>query len=505
MKNRGKLIGLIVILAVIPQLLICSHYQNDNPFDVLYPDANYTLKARWESLHDTLYIDTPYILPCTTSIKLDTFSFLTVSGRDSAVVSARMRFFDTVELTFKQENPLFIIHLEGVRPNAKIVSDSSGKRIVVNQFRPVVTAPRLQKVVKGADSIPVMIYNRTDSAVTVYWRLSASAPTDSLIDTIHQGIDTLIVNTLKSGSTDTAFIWARNSLGFNSPVSSCVLSISGAIPVLHGMSLPDTIACGDTIRLTVNLDGAASLFRAIISSDYGHYTDTSNYYPYAHSVMVTMHHPIIDTGLVVLHVQLVDTSGLTMPSSVKDSLYVRYSLPALFLQKQLQIPIGSLQPISVVDSNAAATIFLWRFSSENGGWDTTNTPVIKKIYKIPTVDSVSVFGINRFGYRGASVSAVVLAQKMKYFLSQTDSMFPVIVTARRAVNFGVTLDSVASFTANNGVFFWAIDSAGKVIFDTNCSQCSSIVHTFIYDGIYTVSVIARDSSGNASNTVIKPI
>ncbi|HEX7510652.1 MAG TPA: hypothetical protein VF335_05090, partial [Chitinivibrionales bacterium] len=248
MKKFCNSFLLCSVIAVTAQLLICSHYKNDNPFDVLYPDENYILKPAWNRLPDTVFLKTPYVLPCTTSRGLDAFDSLTVSGADTGFISARMRAFDTVELTFKQERDSFIVHVVGVRPNGKIKTDSGSSRTIVNQFRPGITIISPQVVLRGTDTIPVTVSAISESIVTVYWRLSGASAVDSVRDTIFKKTLGLVVNTAGSPVNDTLYVWVRTALGVPSLTSICKLDVSGFFPVVRGKQIPDTLSCGDTLR-----------------------------------------------------------------------------------------------------------------------------------------------------------------------------------------------------------------------------------------------------------------
>ena len=69
MRNYDlKKLLLIGILA-----FTCMHYENDNPFDPLYPSTNYQFKVNWSMFPDPCYLKTDYIIGCTTSVGRDTF------------------------------------------------------------------------------------------------------------------------------------------------------------------------------------------------------------------------------------------------------------------------------------------------------------------------------------------------------------------------------------------------------------------------------------------------
>ena len=506
MKNAGNLISTCIGVAALTALLTCSHYKNDNPFDVLYPDANYVLKAQWKKLPDTLYLDTAYALPCTTGIGRDAFSSLTIDNIDTDFIDKSKTHsppFDTVTLWFKKAH-IGKVHIVGLRPNGKVNADSSGELIVVNQFKPVINAPKTDTVVRGPDTIKVGVLNTTDSIVTVYWRLFSASSLDSLRDTIYNDSVRFFVNTTGSGLNDTLFIWARNSLDSVSDTVKTALAISGIIPDLRGLNLPDTISCGDILHFTVKLGTVTdSWFKVALESDDGRYKDTSANYRYAGALTVDMLHPCIDTGMVRFSIQLIDSTGITMLKKTRDSCFIRYTLPALYIQPLLVVPINRQYPITVTDRNSVAVRYIWNFASGNGASDTTSASFITKKYQADATDTVRVSGVNKYGFKSTPVTAIIVAKALKYIISTNDSLFPSIVTAHRIDTFGVTVDSASLLTANLGVYSWRVDSSNVTLVNREDRQLSRLPQYFADSGTYQVSVIVRDSSGDSSNRITK--
>jgi hypothetical protein len=485
----------------------CSHYKNDNPFDVLYPDANYVLKANWKALPAIMYLDTLYSLPCTTGVGRDTFTLLTIDDKDTGFVdmdSVRTVSFNTLALSFKKEH-IGKVHIIGLRPNGKIKTDSSDSLIVFNQFKPVIKVPPTGTVIRGPDTLQVKVTNKKDPIVTVYWRLFSTASLDSLRDTITYDSIRLSFNTLTSGRYDTLYVWARNTR-YASDTMKTVLSIIGNIPEFRGMVVADTISCGDMLHLTVmlgNTDAASTWFTAIVGTDDSSYLETSAPCRYADTVAITMRRPFIDTGMVRFSLQLVDSTGLPMRGIIKDSCYLRYTLPALYIQQSIVVPINRLQQIAVTDLHSVAVKYIWNFASSGGALDTTNSPFKQKTYLVALIDTVSVYGVNNYGYRGKAVTATIIAKQLKYILSTNDVLFPSTVTAGRIDTFGVTVDSSSLLAANQGVYSWRIDSLNVTLVNTEGAQLSSIYRKFADSGAYRVSVIVRDSAGDSSNRIEK--
>ena len=502
MKTGFDLFFRYVFLSCMLFLPTCSHYKNDNPFDVLYPDANYVLKANWKALPAIMYLDTLYTLPCTTSLGRDTFSLLTIDKKDSNFVDMKKIQnvdFYTLAISFKKEHK-GSLHILGLRPNGKEKSDS-GEILVANQFKPKITVQDTQTVARGAGTVVATISNKVDTIVTVYWRLGSSGTLDTLRDTIRDARIILSINTMASRSRDTLSIWARNSLGNVSDTVRTALFILGYYPVLHFLALPDAISCGDTLHFIVGLDSVGSQFKIIITSDDDQYRDTSAVYNYAGRVTVAMQRQVIDTGTVHLNVQVMDSSRRFI--SVADSIYVRYILPALYIQQSMEVPINRTQQITVTDQHSVAAKYIWKFSSDGGASETTTVPSIPKTYPVALTDTVSVYGVNNYGYKGEAVTATIIAKQLKYILSTNDVLFPSNVTAGRIDTFGVTVDSSSLLAANVGVYSWRIDSLNITIVNTEGAQLSSIHRKFTDSGAYLVSVIVRDSADDSSNRIEK--
>jgi hypothetical protein len=500
MKQFFKYIFLFCFLCGIGIFITCSHYKNDNPYDVLYPDADYFLKCEWNSLPAILYLDTVYSLPCSTSSAPNSFLYINVDEKDSGFVAVNKVHpleFDTLAIRFKKEH-VGILHIIGMRPNGKLKYDSSGSLVIVNQYKPIVSVLKDKKVIRGYDTIPVIISNRVDSIATVYWRLSGSAAWDSLSDTFRLDTMKLVVNTVASGSLDTMFVWARNNIGYVSDTEISVLRISSYIPNIGTMTIPDTISCGDTLRFNVHIDSVNASFKAVISSVDGLYSDTSGLTHYSSEVNIVMRHPFIDTGKVKIHLCLIDSLEIFRSDVIDYSLYLRYSLPALYIQPLMEVPVDRSVKISVIDSHFVASGYLWKFS--NGALsDTTDSSLISKKYSSAITDTVTVYGINRYGFAGKAVKSVIFAKPMKYYISAGENIFPSNVTAGRSSGFGVTMDSLALFKTNNGVYRWVIDSAGLTVFDTVGTNLSSINRYFADSGVFLASVVAYDASGDSSN------
>ena len=117
-------------------LLVCMHYENDNPCDPDYPSSRYKLKVNWNMFPDTCFIDTPYTIDCETSVGKDTFDHFFVyckaedTNFDVEIIKLSFRSF-TISFNKELQGELIIM---GVQPNGRSTVSDTGNVLIVNQF-----------------------------------------------------------------------------------------------------------------------------------------------------------------------------------------------------------------------------------------------------------------------------------------------------------------------------------------------------------------------------------
>ena len=516
MMKVVKTAGIFFVMAVLSIGMLCTKkYEFNNPVATNYQGA-YKLHVKWQSMPSPLRLDTAYRVFCEVSALPDTFASIIPDSADAHYVDlsvAKTLYPDTIALYFTFKNPFSgTLHVAGIHPNGKQTRDS-GVVFVVNQYTPVVAfADTPAFVGKGVSPVMVTIggicdpgKRACDTIQRIYWQSGKEGKPDSQTVLMVAGITT-ITETVSGaiGGKDTLKVCAMGKKGYYSDTITLVRTITGYVPLFHGIDLADTMQCGDTLRFTVKYDSLyPTKVRAIVSRDSGAYKDTSALFACDSSVAVVMRRPFVDTGKVRLSIRLQDSSGILSDMIAKDSVYLRYKLPELSIPKTIDVPLNMALTISVTLLDSFAIECVWIFGKNQR--DTTPGPSITKTYADTGTDTVRVQGVNKWGYAGKQAQAVIIIRKIKYALTADSTAFPTSVAAKRTVSFGVSMDSMDSFTANGGKYHWRIDSASKTLYDTTAIGLSSIKWTFPDNGIVTITVVAYDVMGDTSNTVQRQV
>ena len=518
MKKMLKTASVFFTMAVLSTGMLCTKkYEFNNPVATNYQGA-YALHVKWQSLPSPLYLDTAYRVFCGVSAPPDTFASIILDSADAYYADlsvAKTPSPDTMALYFTFKHPFSgTLHVLGIHPNGKQTRDS-GVVSVVNQYKPVVAFEDTPTFV-GKGVSPVMVTmggmcgvgkRACDTIQRIYWKSGNYGKTDSQIVSMVAGFTT--INETVSGAIggkDTLQVWAIGKKGYSSDIISLVRTITGYVPLFHGIDLADTLQCGDTLRFKIKYDTLhQTKVRAIVSRDSGTYKDTSALFACDTSAVIIMRRPFVDTGKVRLSVGLQDSSGVLSGMIAKDSIYLRYKLPELSIPKTIDVPLNMALTISVTLLDSFAIECVWIFGGDKP--DTTLGPSITtKIYTTAeATDTVRVLGVNKWGYAGKQVQAVIIVKKIKYALTTDSTAFPTSIAAKRAVSFGVKMDSMDSFTANGGKYHWRIDSASKTLWDTTAPGLSSITRTFPDNGVATITVAAYDKIGDTSNTIQRQV
>jgi hypothetical protein len=499
-----------LLLAVL--FFMCMRSGNDNPFDSSYPAMNYKCKADWSTLPETCYVDMPYTIACTTSLGKDTFDHFKVQmiPPDPGVPPD-----PTVEfLLFKKisfNSFMYSINKElqgrlvifGVRPNSLTVTDTSPVFTVIDHRKPRLDSlANTYGVLRGTSNILVNVRDTLDSLFTIFWQSKDSSAIDSATYT-HSSLN--YVCTLKvrsSAEYDTLKTWIRNS-GHLSDVFSLNVFQKPFVPFVKIVKWPNKINYHDTLRLSLEVEPLTLNFKTLLRSKNGKYLDTSANYPNKKSNEIAMKSFVNDTGDIYLYVRIMDIDRKCESDELPCTLYVDPLLPLLQDLQSIQIPVGFPQKIEAVTRLNAAAKYHWKLGHKTSDpifLDTlTGAAFITRSFDTQMIDTIYVSGINVNGYEGPAVGIVISVIKSAYLLSAQDTQFPSHVAARDSVKFEVAIDKPAQFAEKKGVFYWSIDTGNTTILNKSGPDISSITWYFPDSGIFQITVIARDSSGDSSN------
>jgi hypothetical protein len=121
--------------------LICKPYENNNPYDPIYPSSKYTCRVAWNMLPETCYINTQYEVACTTSEGSDTFDhFLGYSESENSGLDIQIAplSYNLFKIAFNKEYHGKVI-IAGVRPNCQAIYDT-GSLTIIDQYKPRITS-----------------------------------------------------------------------------------------------------------------------------------------------------------------------------------------------------------------------------------------------------------------------------------------------------------------------------------------------------------------------------
>ncbi len=484
---------------------MCMHYDNNNPYDASYPSSKYKCKVDWSTLPETCLINTPYPIACSTSLERDTFDHFYghVIPLDPSFKAKITKIkFDSFTVSFNKELTGKLI-IAGIRPNSLALSDTGPDFIVINQFK-----PRLDSlmdtfsVIRGTKNILVNVRDSLDSVFTVFWRIKDSSRIDSAAYT-HSRLNSVCSLRVHSTAEKNAMdVWIRNSK-YVSDIFTLTVFIQPFVPTVKIAKWPDRINYHDSLRFSIEAEALTLNFRASVKSKDGRYADTSADYANKKNAEIAMKSFIDDTGLVQLSVRVMDIDRASESEEIACSLYIDPQLPLLLDSQWVQIPLGFPQKIEAVSRLNPAVQYHWALGDKGSDpyyFETlTDSSFITRIFNAELRDTLHVFGINQYKFAGPAVGIYLSVVRSAYLLSAMDAQFPSHVAARDSVRFEVTIDKPAQLADNKGIYTWTIDSGSVTIFNKTGPQLTSIDYFFPDSGRYGINVIARDTTGDASN------
>ncbi len=500
-RHTALLTRFAVACAGLALVLLCTNYQDNNPASSTY-HGDYKLKIAWISLPSPLYIDTEYSAACTTGV--DTFQNYAVpdsllSVIDTAILSHSPH--DTLHLRFFKEFHGILI-VRGIRPNHDEVRDSAIVS-VINPQRPAVSIQPSISVGTGVNYLTLSLVTPSGFLARPYWTIKNSSRIDSQITAVPSCTLSVPVTVAGTFGPETLLVWARNSRGYVSDTQQATLFIHGVVPSIDSLLVKDSLRCGDTLRLLIGVGGLApSKFSAIVRASPSGYLDTSALFGFPASVLVTMRKPLVDTVPQSLVITLRDSSGVLSQQTRKTVTLVHFPVSARFLKDTLLVSLGDTTLISVVDSVPGSVRYVWRFGANDS--QITTTAAVSWVFSDTVPMRITVYGVDRFGYRGPADSALVLARPFDYKLSALPDSFPDTVVARHTATWAVTLDNPTKLLAHGGKYYWHVSLGGRLV-DSSGPTLTSLSMTIPDSVPLTVSVQAKDTLQGSSAAIIRPV
>jgi hypothetical protein len=497
--------------------LTCVHYKNNNPYDPLYSSSNYKFKVNWSMFPDTCLLNKEYVIGCTTSVGRDTFIDFSATIPDSSFLNKMpvvKQSYDTFKVIFKKE---FIGEMEfqAKQPNGTPLTDAHFLRIK-NQFKPhLILASDSIATILGTKTFIVFVKDTLSSSFTLYsQRKSASTIDSSKYSSIDP--DSIIQCMLKTATSDsvpdTMKVWIKNSAELTSDTFTVRVFIVPYMPSIKNLFLPDTVRYMENLRFTVKVDPNVSLFKVIVKARDGRYDISQTYQNNKNmSNDIVMNVPlsdITDTGKVHLSVSVFDVEMEKTSNPIEDSIYVDPMLPILvFDAPTLELfPNDSEKIIEVRNSKNLAEQYCWIVGERTNAHlpiDTTKDPFIKKIFSSEMKITVTVRGMNEFGFWGPPAVLDVSVTKSTYLLRINEKRFPIDIKAGDTAQFEVDIDNKEQFESKKGKYYWRIDSLDKTVKVDFGPQLSSFTRYFPDSGLFRINVIGRDSLGDSSNWIRK--
>jgi hypothetical protein len=382
-----------------------------NVNDPNYPDDGYTIAPEW-SLIDTnnLRPMALYRIPIT----LGENAFKSLAARfsndtilDTALFNQEIQ-NNRLALYFISSG-VCTLTIDGLHPNNRHTVVSKAL-CISNPYRISGDSLFGLRETGAYNLLPVPLFDFTNLDLMTGWQLDTGtvttlAPPDtftfSFIQTGRMVLRALLIDTL---------------YGHRLLVDSINISVPGNRPTLDSLLVvTNTLFPGQQprIQLFANDKDSGSLKTVICSQKKGIWTDTFNLTgPLMYSSILTSRKPLIDTGTMIFSVMVIDSSGL-VSNSRNDSFKVIAHPPAVrFIPDTAEIAlfVGIQQTVLV---SATADTFVWTIDGED---TVTVTNHISRIFLTDAkkTANVSVYGIDRYGYRGPMASVRIVEEKNAY-------------------------------------------------------------------------------------------
>lgn len=489
MKNPSLLFLIVPFIL----LFFCVDDFN-NPYDPQY-DGDYRFSITWDSLltSDTLEIFRSYTVPFAVTGN-DAFSSFSLRSKDGAILSDKIILNSTItdssiSLYFlKPYNGTIVLH--GVRPNNKEVTNTCTQNVsIVNPYKVIIdTLFGINDTVSGS---VVKSFNSSyiDSSLEATWVISSIGSKkitwyNTFTHVFASQVQCTIIVTLADAYNNSIVL------------DTSIISIRGHSPKIQNVWLSEPPSLGDTVSfkvLVTDSDRDSIRFTAQVN-DTSTLISSPVFYYYADTMTIISQLPVIDTGIAQFSIQATDKSGLSSAAfSFTDTIY--YVLPKPVFDSTAQIVTsGKADIVSFIDENYPYGGPKYHWLSRHLPIDTTmSSNSISVTYSDTTTDTISVYGIDKYGYSGDTAHLNVIPRNFNYTLDTIT--WPRNLQARHWNTFSVKISPQT--TAN---FFWTItpeDDIDTIFRDSNSLQL------FVSDSIdpVKISVYAIESGGDTTNPI----
>ncbi len=387
----------------------CNKEWGNNPADPIYK-GDYRFEVTWDSLPETLSVFSTYTIPFTIT-GADTFIdyvVRTACGQELpyTVTDSTISFY-TVACCDDS------IIVDAVRPNLLKVSASYG--CVIDAGRSIIGAGNYA----AGDSAFLRLSSdlaHTDSEpLTFRWYIG-----DSLAHTTN-GDHEFILS--KQPSADTVWVWGclEDEHGRSAPVDTVMVVFAGNRPQIEKVVFPESFNLGDTITIKLQVRGNQDTpFRVtglLLSKEF--FADTLKIaeclIPADSLVPLRTDSTIItDTTTKRLHLHIENSYGLTRDTT-SGELKTNFFPPSpLFNASHRIVPTGISQYVHAPDTSGKTIHWIWH----SGVTEVCTTEVesLKITYDSVLVDTLVVWGIDKFGHCGGTDSLIIKATDDEYLL-----------------------------------------------------------------------------------------
>jgi hypothetical protein len=423
-------------------MLICTKFDNSSPLDPDY-EGNYSLSVT--APEDTLENFRQYCVAYSASSGKNAFETINVDSSVCEYIdTTRFRTGMTGDsLLFYFVKPLdTTLSIQGIQPNGGKTTETFDI-VVINPYRVEhsgveAIGDTLRATVEridSADSLPESLWVRYTLDDSIFEPVALNKEFEYIIQ--------------DEGEFSFSGVLTDSVNGYR--LFSDSISVRGHRPRILSAALPDTLALGDTITVQLEIEDTDEepYTVSLRAGDSVLFRD-SEPREYDSDIEIRASSAIRDTGSVTISITITDETGLESEtfSGTKD---IRYTLPQLsFPSDTFTVPLGVERVLQVTASpSGSAAEYVWRFCGSANGDTTTTADTLAVYYDDSTVDTVSVYAVDRYGYRGESVSAIIHARQYRYLLEPVSGTFPTEIVVGREYHWAVSASS------NNG----ALDSA----------------------------------------------
>ncbi|MBN2035345.1 MAG: PKD domain-containing protein [Chitinispirillaceae bacterium] len=451
-RITGQLLTCALAIALITACI-------DRSLDVTdpdYPPDGYSITPQWSAV-DTgnLRIIALYRIP----FSLGKESFKTLTARfsrpdllDTALFSKE--FMDNRLALYFLAPGSCTLTLDGLHPNNRHTTVTT-VLTAENPYR--ISGDTLLGVTETGRYclLPRPEFDSTNLDLRTGWRLDTGS-----ITPLEPG-DTFTFAAVRPGSMTLSALLIDSVYGHTVAVDSLPLLFPGYRPSFDSVQVvTDTIVPGDRprVRIFVNDRDSGSLSALMVSEIPRIWNDTFDLTgPLMYSSILTKKVPVRDTGCIRFSVSVTDPAGLASP--IKSGSFTVKADPPLvrFVPDTTEIALLA-DMVQTLLVTATADTFVWNIDGED---TVTTSPLLQRIFITGSkkTANVSVYGIDRYGYRGPMASVRIVEETSPYDLRFTH--VPGDSAYRDSANWTVVTSRTDRVHDNHAVFCWNIIRLGS--------------------------------------------